>query len=250
MIPVVVLAGGKAKPELEKVIGTPHRSLAQALGKPLITHVTDALLSSGTTVESIVVVGAAPLNSPFFNIMDQGDFVSNLFAGLNRHQEAEFVLIVTADLPYITGEAVLTFTNEALELARMESACLVWPVVNAVDCYSRFPGIRRTTLRLQEGEVTGGNIALVSPQAILAQRETISIAFSARKSPIKLAQMLGFSTILRLFLSQNVSPQLLSIAWLERRVSFLLGTEARALVTSLPELATDIDRPSDFEALQ
>ncbi|CEK17887.1 nucleotidyltransferase family protein [Chthonomonas calidirosea] len=248
MLPVVILAGGKAKPELQAAIGGPHRALAVVGGKTLLAHMVEAMQEAGAT--SICVVGDMPTSLSYHVLPDQGDFVANLFAGLSFFSEEPFVLVSTCDLPFLTGNVVLRFMEDSLQLAKREHAGFIWPVVPVSLCYERFPQIRRTSLRLSEGVFTGGNLALIAPKALLKQQARIASAYAARKSPLRLAKLLGASALLRLLLSQTLFPSLLTISWLESRVSNLLGSPARALRSEYPELATDLDRPEDFRALK
>jgi len=251
MTPCVVLAGGKPRPELQAAIGHSNRALAVVRGKPMLQHVTDAVRAAqpGATA-AITVVGDLPDAVDYSRLPDGGDIASNLFAGLEMYRKAPFVLIATADLPFLTAPTVAAFVRQATDLAESSGAGLIYPVVPVSACYARFPGIRRTALRLRDGEVTGGNLALVRPEFLLTHRERIAAAYAARKSPLRLAFMLGPGTVGRLIGSQMLSPRLLSIAMLEAHVSRLLGGPARALICDLPELATDLDRPADFAAVE
>jgi GTP:adenosylcobinamide-phosphate guanylyltransferase len=267
MTPCVILAGGQAKPDLQALIGQTNRALAVVRGKSLLRHVVDAVRAAqpgtehapsavgvgavqpGTTSE-ITVIGDLPDSPDYARLPDSGDFVTNLFAGLTAYGKAPLVLIATADLPFLTAPTVAAFVGQATDLASESGAGVIYPVVPVAACYARFPGIRRTALRLREGEYTGGNLALVRPEFLLTHRDRIAAAFAARKSPFRLAVMLGFGTLGRLVASQKLAPRLLSIPFLEARVSRLLGGPARALICDLPELATDLDRPADFAAVE
>lgn len=253
MIPTVVLAGGQAKPELEAVIGQTSRALAQVFGKSLLRHVIDALLGAGPQGEPlgpILVAGDLPDSPDYSRISDTGQFTDNLFAGLLRFQDQPFVLIATADLPFLTASVVGRFAQDASELAGRGDVGVVWPIVPLAACYARYPGVKRTSLKLREGVYTGGNLALVQPSLLLGLRDRITAAYAARKSPGRLAHMMGMTIFARLIASQTLAPRLLSIAHLEEGASRLLGGKARALMCDLPELATDLDRPSDFLAVQ
>ena len=252
-LPTAILAGGTAKPDLQALIGESNRALAMVNGKTLLRHVVDAILSGGPgngRLGPITVIGDLPDDPSYARLPDNGDFVSNILAGLTAHRDAPFVLIATSDLPFLTGAAVAAFVRDALALAQSNEAGLIWPVVPVNLCYARFPGIRRTALRLRDGEYTGGNVALVRPKLLLDHRDRIATAYAARKSPAQLAKLLGMETLVRLALSQKLSPNLLSIGFLETRVSKLLGGACRALPCNSPEIATDLDRPSDFAAIR
>lgn len=247
-IPRVILAGGAAKPDIQAASGQQNRAQIEVMGKTMLQHVVDALLDADTSAP-IAVMGNLPLSDQYSVLEDQGGFVENLFGGITRFAESEFVLVATADLPYLTGVSVSEFIRDALISARDSDAALLFPVVPVSACYSRFPGVKRTSLRLKEGEYTGGNLMLVRPNVILAQKQRISEAYSARKSPLRLAAILGFDTLIRLILSQKVSPKYLDIPTLEAQVSRVMGGRARAVLSSHPELATDLDRLSDFAAV-
>jgi hypothetical protein len=244
----VVLAGGKARPDLIAATGQTNRALVIVNGKTLLEHSVDALRAS-PLCGSVTVVGDVPESADYAHLPDAGDFVSNVLAGATASAEAPFLLLASADMPFLTGEVVTTFLREALALAQESGAGLIYPVVPVGDCYARFPGVRRTSLRLKEGELTGGNLMLARPHFLLAQKDRLAAAYAARKSPLRLAAMLGPETVLRLLFSQPFAPQLLTIPLLEAQVSRLLGGPARALLTHHPEIATDLDRASDFAAV-
>lgn len=246
-VPVVVLAGGKAKPDLQAATGQTNRALVVVQGKPLLSHVVDALRASDA-IGSITVVGDVPDSADYTRLPDAGDFVGNIALGVGEYVSAPFVLIATSDLPFLSGDIITQFVTAARERAESSKAAFVWPVVPVAACYARFPGVKRTALKVREGEFTGGNLMLVRPQALLAQKQRIADAYAARKSVLRLAVLLGPGTLLRLALSQTLIPGLLTLPFLESRVSRLLGVPARALVSDSAEIATDLDRPSDFAA--
>jgi 2-phospho-L-lactate guanylyltransferase (CobY/MobA/RfbA family) len=251
-IPTVILAGGKAKPDMLALTGQTNRALATVNGKTLLRHVVDAILTAdieGGPLGPITVIGDLPDDAAYFRLPDSGDFVSNIMAGLNAYRDAPYVLVSTADLPFLTGAAVQTFVHDAYQLAERSGAGLIYPIVPLSVCYACFPGIRRTALRLRDGEFTGGNLVLVRPQFLLSHSARIATAYAARKSPVQLARMLGLGTLGRVVVSQKVSPKLLSVSFLETRVSALLGGPCRALSCESAAIATDLDRPSDFEAI-
>ncbi len=243
----VILAGGKAKPDMQALTGQTSRALVEVNGKTLLAHVTDALRAASLT--RLVVVGDVPASDAYAGIPDQGDFVANLFAGVDAHPSAAWVLIATSDLPFLTGPAVADFIEKGLRLAHSSQADIVFPIVPVAACYARFPGVKRTALKLREGEFTGGNLALARPELLRAQRARIGGAYAARKSPLRLAQMLGLGTIVRLLYSQQFAPRSLPLSYLEAKISGLLGSAGRAVVSDYPEIATDLDRPSDFAAV-
>ena len=247
-VPVVVLAGGKAKPELEALTRQSNRALVVVNGKTLLRHAVDAAQAVAPQ-NGIVVVGTVPPSENYATLADQGDFVSNVFAGIGQFENAPAVLLSTSDLPFVTGEHFREFVAAALQRMDETRAGLVWSVVPVAQCYARFPNVKRTALKLKEGGLTGGNLMLARPSALLPLKAHIANAYAARKSPLRLAAMLGGSAILRLLVSQTVAPNVLTVPLLEAQISRLLRIPARAVLTDSVEIATDLDRPSDFAAV-
>ena len=62
-----------------------------------------------------------------------------------------------------------------------------------------------------------------------------------RKKPWMLARILGLKFILKFLMGT------LTIDELQERVEELFGVKARAIISSYPEIATDVDKDSDFE---
>lgn len=247
-VPCSILAGGKAKPDMLALTGEENRAMVVVQGKRLLDRVVDALRGA-PRIGEIAVVGGVPPSASYRQIPDCGGFVENVFASLEPALDAPYLLIATADLPFLTPENVAEFVDSALEIAQQTGATILYPIVPVANCYAAYPNVKRTSLKIREGAFTGGNLMLVNPAALKAQRQRIADAYAARKSPVRLALMLGLGTVFRLALSQLASPKLLTLPFLESRVSRLLGTTARAVICNNPAIATDLDRPSDFEAV-
>jgi GTP:adenosylcobinamide-phosphate guanylyltransferase len=243
-IPAVIMAGGKAKPDIVEATGVTNRAMIPVNGRPMLSYVVDAL-QQAECVARITVVGDLDDSAAYQRVGDQGGFVENLFAGLETCRDADYALVATADLPFLTAASVDDFVANGIRLG----ADVVYSVVPVEECYKRYPGIKRTAASLRDGKLTGGNLVLMRPKFMLAQRERIAEAYGARKSPLRLALMLGLGTTLRAAAALTMAPSLLSVARLESAVGRLLGGTARAYISNYPELATDIDRLSDLEAV-
>ena len=247
-VPCIILAGGKAKPELQAVIGIENRALALVNGETMISLIVAAIAASEST-GAVAAIGSLPPMEGVDILPDAGDFVSNVLAGATHFENEPYVLYLTADLPFLSGEVLTEFINQAVARAKATGAALVYPVVPVELCYARFPGIKRTVLKLREGVLTGGNVMLARPAGILQQREAIASAYAVRKSPLKLGALLGMGTLVRIVLSQVVSRNLLTVEYLEKRVEKLLGCSVSAILSESVELATDLDKPEDFVSI-
>jgi GTP:adenosylcobinamide-phosphate guanylyltransferase len=243
VVRAVVLAGGRAKADLAAATGVTNRALVPVNGLPMVQHVCGAL-QAAASVGEIVVVGDLPAPAGCDAVRDHGGFVENLCAGLEQTGGGT-VLVSTCDIPFVTADALDDLVTRGTDLR----ADIVYPIVQVDLCYVRFPGVKRTSLRLREGRFTGGNAMLVNGAFLMEHRERVAEAYAARKAPARLAMMLGMGTVVRLFGALTFFPNALRLAGLEAAVSGMLGGTARALIMDYPEIATDIDRLSDLQAI-
>ena len=73
--------------------------------------------------------------------------------------------------------------------------------------------------------------------------------YDARKSPLKLATIVGLGTLFRLILGK-VLPATLPIPALEKAVGKVLQGPVKAIITPYAEIGTDIDSPEQFAELE
>lgn len=243
MINVVVLAGDGKKDAVQQ--GVANKALLPICGRPMIGYVVDALRSA-PSIGKIAVIGPETLLKD--HLKDQVDIYikgrdtlfDNLAAGMVPFAEDRAVLVVTSDIPMITGEMVEDLLARCLE----KGGDLGYPVVEKALNDARFPGIERTYVRLREGRFTGGNIVYVSPAAVTRCADFAKKVIAYRKKPWKAARLLGVGFLLRLISGR------LTIAHAEARFSKLLNISAHAIITPYPEVGNDVDKPSDVEMVQ
>jgi GTP:adenosylcobinamide-phosphate guanylyltransferase len=237
----VVLAGGRAGDDFRAATGVESRALAPVAGRPMVTWVLEAV-SAAETVDRIVLVGAESLtDAPGARqrLRAGGDLLDAIERGMGACPGAGHVLLVSADIPALTPEGVDAFVREGIA----SGADFVYPIISRETNEARFPGLKRTYLRLSDGVYTGGNLFLARPEALLRQRDLIRRAYAARKRPFQLACIVGWGVLLRVLFRR------LSLADAEAALSRLMGGNARAIVTEHAELGADIDRVADLEAM-
>lgn len=242
-VATLVLAGGTVK-DPAAWGGVTNRALVEVGGRPLLDHVLQALKRSAPG--RVLVAGDVPLPNGCIAAPGGASLLDTLLSGVAQLEPQETrLLIVTADLPFLTGEAV----RDVLKRAPKDAA-FVYPIVEAALCYERFPTMKRTVVKTAQGFFTGGNLALVDVDFVRANEDKIRSAYDARKSPLRLAGMLGGGTLLRLLVSP-VFPELLPVPYLEKAVGRLLGgATVRALVTPYPEIGADLDRPEELSMVR
>lgn len=246
-IPAVVLAGGKPGEALAQAAGVRYKALAPLRGRPMVAYVLDALASS-ERVGDVNLVAPAEVSAALpgvRHVADTGSFLGNLTAGVAACGRAPYCLVITCDIPFVTGAAL----SALIELAEARDVDLAYPIVELGVCEKRFPGMRRTSLRLREGRFTGGNAVVVRPAFLQRNEGLIEEAFAARKRPLRLARMVGWDLVPRILLASRL-PGVLPLGLAEERIGRLVGGRVAGIPLPHPEIGADIDKPEDLSALE
>jgi len=244
-ITAVVLAGGSSKPELVAATGVANRALLHIEGETMLARVVNALRESGV-VGQVVVVGNVEPPEGCLALPDTGDFVENVLQAAAPIAEGEYILYATADVPFLTPQAVADFVTRGIQ----SGADMCYPIIPLALCRQRFPHMPRTSLSLREGAFTGGNLLLIRAGTVRKQADLLRRAFAARKSVWSMAQILGAGMIVRALLARLLSPRLLSIAHIKRRVQQLMDATAQEIVTEYAEIGVDIDKAEHVQKLR
>ena len=237
----VVLAGGSANDPLLKEANVSSKALLSFNGKLLGRYVLEAIQDSNN-IEHCVYMGEVnselePLVSS--HLPPEQDYASNVLKGIRHaieHYDAKQIMIVSSDLPWLKAQEIDGFIESA------PSGKLVYPVINKLDSLKEFPELKRTYAKLNEGRFTGGNLVLVNAEVVEQLEPFIRRMYNARKSPLKLATILGVPFTLRFLLGQ------LSLNDVQNHVSKLLGLDVKAVPTPYASIAADIDKAEHLEA--
>lgn len=234
----IVLAG-QENVALKSVSDCTYEGEVLVAGRPMLHWVVNALLAA-TSIERVIVVGPAAIipEHPKVVSAEVGDTMwDSLDSGLGYlREDVDRVLIVTGDIPLISGPMIDAFVASA-----PMDADLVYPVVTKVRTLEKYPDTKRTYVRLAQGMVvTGGNLALANPRTLPQIEARAKLLISHRKSPWRLAQDLGLMLLLRFVTGR------LTIVEAERRVSAIFGIKGRVLECPYPEIGVDVDKPSDL----
>ncbi len=241
----VVLAGGDPGDRLAVDAGVAAKALVPLGSEPLGSYVLRALKAS-PAVSRIVYVG--PTNSRLNGLYDVQvasglRMVDSLALGLGAAlslNASGSVLLLGADIPWVTGAMVTRFVGAAAAATADGAAQLVYPVVPESAASEQFPEQKRTYAKLKEGKFTGGNLVLMHTALVPKLLPQIDRVFRARKNPFALAGIIGLDVLVRLVLGRA------DIRSLERRVGTILGAPVRALVTTDAALAADVDSPGQL----
>jgi GTP:adenosylcobinamide-phosphate guanylyltransferase len=242
IVDAVVLAGGSAD-ALDAA--APYKGVLEVGGRPMVDHVLEALRgSTGVRHIAVVVPDARGLgvwaNHADKIVLSDDTVVENLLAGVDSFGYERPILALAADIPLLTRAAIDGF----LALADDPAVAFLYPIIDQRDAEAAYPGVRRTYIRLTDGVFTGGNLMLVDPRLIQANRDLAQKAFALRKSTIGLVRLLGLGFVWR-FLTRR-----LALADLEAKVSEIIGGPAKAVRVASPEIGLDVDKPSDLAIVQ
>jgi hypothetical protein len=246
----VITAGSKpdtGDPLYEATRGR-YKALIEIAGKPMIQWVLDAL-SGSRLIEGVVIIGLPPFTNltcshPMLILEDQGGLLENNRAGvrevLKADPSAESALLLTSDIPAITTEMVDWVASQI-----QGCACdFVYPVIERRVMESRFPGSRRTFIKLKDHEVCGGDVMAVSTAMLTRESPLWQKLIQSRKNPVQQASILGFDTLFLILLRQ------LNLQEAGRSVGKRLGIEARAVLCPYAEIGMDVDKPNQLHLME
>ncbi len=239
----VVLGGGEPGDAFASAHGVNVKPLIPIHGLPMAAYVLRTLRDSGR-VERIAYVGpTTPELEPFIDVRvtDHGTLLGNLEAGVEAITQSglapnERVLVVTADIPLLSAAQL----RDVLDSAPIEAG-FVYPVVRREDCEAAYPGVKRTFVKVKGGTFTGGNLFILDPRLIKKFLPRLRDVLAARKTPLKLARIIGLSTLFKLLTGS------LTVAGLEQKITDIVGVSAQALITPHAAVGTDVDKEADLQ---
>lgn len=233
----------------------PLEALIDLGGRPIAAYVLDALRASGR-VRRVAVMGpreplsvladGAPsaggdgVESSAMELVfagDGGGLLANIQRGFDSLATPRPVLIVTSDIPLLSPEAVRAF----LDACEAQEADVYYPIIPREDSERAFPGVRRTYVKVAEGQFTGGNIALLAPAVLQRHQDVFQRAVEMRKNPIGLARLFGLGLLVKLLLGR------LTVADVEDRFRRGFGLKGVAVRCPHPEVGFDVDKPDDLQ---
>jgi hypothetical protein len=145
------------------------------------------------------------------------------------------LLYATSDMPYVDAAAVRDF------VARAPEAALAMPLTAAARFEARFPGAPPFGVRLGRERVVNGGMFAIPGAAAPLLADVAAAFFDARKSPWKMASLVGPAAALRFAFGQ------LTVSAVEARASAVLGVRACAVRDAAPELAFDADTIAEYQ---
>jgi GTP:adenosylcobinamide-phosphate guanylyltransferase len=246
----IVTAGGIPLPEdpLFPYTEGHSKAMLDVAGKPMIQWVLDAL-SDAQKVENVFIIGmneksGVSCSKPVHYLPNEGRMLANIVAGVHKSLEldpkTEYVLIVSSDIPALTGKMVDWLVDEVAK----DPGDIYYGVIPRQVMEKRFPDSRRTWTHLKDMDVCGADINVTHVRMATEHLETWEELIGKRKSPLKQAATIGLGTMFWLILRQ------LTLEDLVRRVSKQIDIRGKAVVWPWAEAGMDVDKPHQLEIMR
>ncbi|MGK2913427.1 MAG: nucleotidyltransferase family protein [Porticoccaceae bacterium] len=250
---LVLAADRHADDPVAIVAGVPCKALAPVGGLPMLQRVLQALAAS-PCIDRVTLVGpqrAMLHGHPDLERMIAGGQVgwlppadspsASAWRGLDAQPAHQPVLLTTADHALLSPAMIDFFLREA-----QASGCdFVVGLARLETVQARFPGTRRTAIRLRGGPYCGCNLfafvtASSRPLAPFWRRVE-----EQRKRPWRVVVgALGWVAVLRYLAGRLTLEQALA------QLSARLGVRLGAVVLPFAEAAVDVDTPADRELVE
>jgi GTP:adenosylcobinamide-phosphate guanylyltransferase len=247
----IVTAGGIPLPgdRLYPATQGNSKALLDIAGKPMIQWVLDAL-TNAKTVDNVVIVGLTEKSGlkcgkKMHFVSNHGKMVENLQAGARKVKEinpkAAYAVIVSSDIPGITGEMVDWVVNTDMQTKKD----VYYHLIEREVMEKRYPECKRTWTHLKDMEVCGGDMNVGKLSLILSEDTEIWEKITdARKSPAKQAALVGFETAFLLITGQ------LTLAKAEENIMKRLNITGKAIVCPYAEVGMDVDKMFQLEIMR
>lgn len=245
----VILAGGRAA-WLQSMAGTDIRSLAVVKEKPLISYTMSALKASGrihniyvasdsealAKLEAAGITGYKPIAC---NVKTLAEVCLVASTAVEADKpENHKIFFVCDDIPLLTPEAINNFLDSCEAKPEGE---IYWAVIRKETCEKQFPEGVRTYGPLADGKFTGGNVSLLTREAIAKTQDMARLLFKHRKNPVKLCSLLGWGFVLKALLHFVTSSDV------EKRCTEMMGVNCKAIISDHACIGMDMDKPKDWE---
>ena len=245
----IVLAGGKSTDDpLSALTAGGLKSMLPIAGKPMVQWVLDAI-SGAKLIDTVVVIGIEDASllhcsKPLITLPDEGSLIGNIQRGSQKldevHPNETHVVSFSADIPAITPEII----DHLISIYQKAEFDIYYGVVERAVMEKRYPGSKRTYIKVKNEEVCGGDLNSFSKRAVLQPDALWKELIKARKNPVKQAGMIGIDSLLGLVLG------FLDLDQIAVRVCKRMGITGKAVRIPFAEVGMDVDKPFQFEIVQ
>ncbi len=248
-VDALVLAG-RRQGEIDPLAGVgnvAHKALLIAGGKPLIRRVVEALNASGR-IDRIAIAAPDDVRAALAEALagidgwafsaPAGSPAATALAQLDVAENARGLLVTTCDHALLSADMVRRFLDEARK-SDAAAAC-----VDRVIYEQRFPGSRRTFIRLKDLSFSGANLFWFAGARAKGLAAFWRRVEAKRKRPLDMAREIGVFTALT-YLSGQMTK-----ASLEKTIRQRTKVDVRLVTLPNAEAAIDVDKPEDLDLVR
>ncbi len=220
-----------------------NKALICLSGKSILENVVDAARASGC-IARIFVVGeedelAAIADKVDGTVAPAGNPLENVLACVAKKQLKNELLILASDIPYLTAGAIQEFVDQS----RNEAAEFYYPGMAKKTFQQLFPKYPKTFIKLRDGKFTSGSGFITSVSTVLRTRPFSESVLRNRKSPLKMATMMGWGNVILFALG------MMSRKRIEKIIREKTGCSFKLVELSDAGLIFDIDRKEQLDEL-
>lgn len=234
----VIMAGDNEDRKVRQGKVIANKAFLPINGRNMMDYVLDCY-NNVDELAGVGVVGPAEKLASLENVTvipQRGSMVDNVVAAAETFKDG-WLLLSSCDIPLLTPESIRDF------LSKCSGAEMYYPLVSKEDSDRVFPDMHRTWVKLKDGIYTGGNVLLIKTDMVSTAAGPAGEFFAARKSPLQLASLVGVVTLFKLL------TQRLTIQEVEQKMAKILGLKCKAVVSTYPELGTDVDKETDYNLI-
>lgn len=246
----LVLAGGGVNPAdpLYQINHDLPKSLTPIAGKPMVQWIVDAL-SAAPSIKHVAVIGldesaALVCAKPLTYLPEAGSLLQNIHNGaayfIDANPAESHFLTASADVPTVTAEII----EHLIQLYGEPSLDVYYSVIERETMEKRFPGSKRTYIKLKDTDICGGDVNCVRKQAAIDPDGIWVELIRQRKNPLKQASTIGWGTLIRLLLGT------LTLEEAVHRVCTRLGITGKAIKMPFAEIGMDVDKPFQHKIVE
>ena len=248
-VAAVVLAGDRSAPDaVAEAAGVRCKALAPVAGTPMVHRVLQALWESAL-IDRIVLCGPPQgviegtpslqelLAAPHIEwVACAASPSASALKALGALPPERITLLTTADHALLSAQIIRFF----LARARVGNWDLAVAVAEQRVVAARFPGARRTAIRLRGGPYCGCNLyAFLTPRGRRLAELWLGVERQRKRPWRVVTRLLGWRGVVRYLLGR------LTLEHALQQLSSRLGVRIGAVVLPYPEAAVDVDTPAD-----
>ncbi|MDQ7825142.1 MAG: nucleotidyltransferase family protein [Candidatus Eremiobacteraeota bacterium] len=241
---IIIAGGGLGAQFGESCKGVTSRALLPIHGAPMVSYIIRALREC-RSIGKIALVGPECFTQLHcskdvdFLLPEGKDETENILKGIDALQQSERILMITSDLPLVTGAMLEEFISSC-----PDGIDICYPFVEKKDIEKKFPARKWIYVRLKEGRFTGSSMFLFKRSTIREKWQNLKMVMESRRSVFRLASLWGWEILSGILLGT------LTIGRVENKISALLKCRCRGIISSHPEIAMDVDKPSDIDLVE